>query len=118
MYQKHSPQLKEEDMLLLTLVLTQTMLFCILNIHLSGHLLKIFLTLQLLIKVLIQVLTGASSPDDLVNLVTTAVFEDVHFYDATGISSGDHDSQEPDSQRDSDIHTGHTPTRTIHSKYG
>ena len=51
----------------------------------------------------------ASSPDAPVDFVTTVVSEDVHFHDATGIGSGDHDPQEPDSQRDSDIHTGHTP---------
>ena len=51
----------------------------------------------------------ASSPDDLADLVKTAVSEDFHFSDPTGISSGDHDPQELDSQRDSDIHTGHTP---------
>ena len=51
----------------------------------------------------------ASSPNAPVDFVTTVVSEDVHFYDATGIGSGDHDPQEPDSQRDSDIHTGHTP---------
>ena len=50
----------------------------------------------------------ASSPDAPVDFVTTAVPEDVIFSDATGIGSGDHDPQEPDSQRDSDIHTGHT----------
>ena len=51
----------------------------------------------------------ASSPDALVNLATTAVFEDVSLTDTTGINSGDQDPQEPDSQRASDIHTGHTP---------
>ena len=51
----------------------------------------------------------SSSPDALVNLATTAVFEDVNFTDTTGINSGDQDPQEPDSQRASDIHTGHTP---------
>ena len=51
----------------------------------------------------------ASSPDAPVDLVTTAVSEDVLLTNATGIDSGDHDPQEPDSQRDSDIHTGHTP---------
>ena len=60
----------------------------------------------------------ASSPDVLIDLATTAVSEDVYFTDTTGINSGDHDPQEPDSQRASDIHTGHTPQRTIHSKYG
>ena len=62
-----------------------------------------------MLQVLIQVLIGTSSPDALVNLATTAVFEDVNFTDTTGINSGDHDPQEPDSQRESDIHTGHTP---------
>ena len=51
----------------------------------------------------------ASSPDAPVDLVTIVVSEDVHFTDTTGIDSGDHDPQEPDSQRASDIHTGHTP---------
>ena len=50
-----------------------------------------------------------SSPDAPVDLVTTAVSEDVLFTDTTGIDSGDHDPQEPDSQRASDIHIGHTP---------
>ena len=49
----------------------------------------------------------ASSPD--ASVATTAVSEDVHFTDTTGIDSGDHDPQEPDSQRASNIHTGHTP---------
>ena len=51
----------------------------------------------------------ASSPDAPVDLDTTAIHEDVIFTDTTVIGSGDHDPQEPDSQRDSDIHTGHTP---------
>ena len=50
-----------------------------------------------------------SSPDAPIDLATTAVFEDVYFTDVTGINSGDHNPQEPDSQRESDIHTGHTP---------
>ena len=50
-----------------------------------------------------------SSPDAPVDLVTTAVSEDVLLTDTTGIDSGDHDPQEPDSQRASDIHIGHTP---------
>ena len=118
LYHKHSPKLKEEDMLLLTLVLTQTMLFCMLYFYLSGHLLQIYLTLQLLAKVLIQVLTGHHLLLHQFELITIAISEDVHFSDATGIGSGDHDPQEPDSQRDSEIHTSPYSTRTIHSKYG
>ena len=93
-------------MLLVTLLLIQTMLFCLLHFHLSGHLLKIFLTLQMLIILSTSSADRASSHDAPVVLDTTAVHEDVIF---TGIGSGDHDPQEPDSQRDSDIHTGHTP---------
>ena len=51
----------------------------------------------------------ASSPDAPADLATPAVPEDVIFSVETEIGSGDHDPQEPDSQRDSDIHTGHTP---------
>ena len=51
----------------------------------------------------------ASSSDALVNLATTAIFEDVNFTATTSIDYGDHDPQEPGSQRESDIHTGHTP---------
>ena len=51
----------------------------------------------------------SSSPDALLNLATTAVSEDVCFTDTVGINSGDRDPQEPDSQRDSDIHIGHSP---------
>ena len=50
-----------------------------------------------------------SSPDAPVDLVTTTVSEDVLLTDTIGIDSGDHDPQEPDSQRASDIHIGHTP---------
>ena len=50
-----------------------------------------------------------SSPNAQIDLATTAVSENVCFTDTTGINSGDQDPQEPDSQRDSDIHTGHTP---------
>ena len=50
-----------------------------------------------------------SSPDAPVAHVTTTVSEDVFFTDTTGIDSGDHDPQEPNSQRASDIHIGHTP---------
>ena len=51
----------------------------------------------------------ASSPDASIDLATTAVSEDVYFTDTTGINSGDHNPQEPDSQRASDIHTSHNP---------
>ena len=51
----------------------------------------------------------ASSYDAPVDLVTSTVSKDVPLTDATGIGSGDHDPQEPNSQRDSDIHTSHTP---------
>ena len=51
----------------------------------------------------------ASSPDAPIDLATTAISEDVYFTDTTGTNSGDHDPQEPGSQRESDIHTGHTP---------
>ena len=50
-----------------------------------------------------------SLPDAPVDLVTTTVSEDVLLTDTTSIDSGDHDPQEPDSQRASDIHIGHTP---------
>ena len=50
-----------------------------------------------------------SSPDAPDDLATTAISEDVHFTDTTGIDSSDHNPQEPDSQRALDIHTGHTP---------
>ena len=51
----------------------------------------------------------ASTPDAPIDLATTAVAEDVYFTDTTGIDSGDHNPKEPGSQRESDIHTGHTP---------
>ena len=51
----------------------------------------------------------ASSLDAPIDLATTTVSEDVYFTNTTGIDSGDHNPQEPDSQRASDIHTGQTP---------
>ena len=63
----------------------------------------------MLIIILLQVLTWHHLLMHQLTLITTSVHEDVIFTYTTGIGSGDHDPQEPDSQRDSDIHTGHTP---------
>ena len=60
----------------------------------------------------------ASSPDAPVDLITTAVPEDVLLTDTTGIDSGDLDPQEPDSQRALRYPHWSYSTRTIHSKYG